>query len=134
MLRTLQSFALLLLTTACISNSRPAGTLFSSQPPGARLVVDGRDAGMVTPCYVDLADGDRHRISLELTGYEPALLKLGPDKRTWWITWAKGNAAWGGGFLFPLFLPAGDLFFPYRSDKGPRPERVHIHLQPEELE
>lgn len=47
-----------------------------SEPSGARVSVDGKPTGQVTPCKilvdVDKADGKRAEVRLELNGYKPA--------------------------------------------------------------
>jgi hypothetical protein len=32
----------------------PPGTAFASEPPGARVEIDGQDSGWVTPCMIAL--------------------------------------------------------------------------------
>jgi hypothetical protein len=44
----------------------------ASQPAGARLVIDGRETGEVTPAQVPFSAGDEHRLALELDGYRTA--------------------------------------------------------------
>ena len=43
-----------------------------SQPPGARVVLDGRDTGLVTPASVALAEPRPKEVELRLDRYEPA--------------------------------------------------------------
>ena len=40
--------------------------------PGARLSVDGREAGCALPCTIDLAPGD-HVLAVDADGYQPAV-------------------------------------------------------------
>ncbi|MCA9606719.1 MAG: PEGA domain-containing protein [Myxococcales bacterium] len=50
--------------------ARPAAVAISSTPPGARILVDGRDSGHVTPHEISLTAG-QHTIQLQLEGHEP---------------------------------------------------------------
>ncbi len=43
----------------------------ASDPPGARVVLDGEPLGQTTPVGVELDPEGRHEIALELAGYEP---------------------------------------------------------------
>lgn len=47
---------------------RPATVHVESNPPGARISIDGRDTGQVTPADVPAEPG-RHTVRLELAGY-----------------------------------------------------------------
>ncbi len=51
--------------------SRPATVTVTSTPPGAQIVVDGRDTGRVTPSEVEMAPGE-HAVELRLNGYSSA--------------------------------------------------------------
>ena len=41
---------------SCARNISPPGVFFSSEPPGARILVDGQDSGYVTPRMSRLND------------------------------------------------------------------------------
>ncbi len=45
------------------------GLSVSSTPPGARILIDGEDTGVVTPAIVGLPDGGTFAVSLDLDGY-----------------------------------------------------------------
>ncbi len=48
-------------------------------PSGAAVFVDGEPAAATTPAELSLAGGEFHEIRLEKTGYEPAVVRVGPD-------------------------------------------------------
>lgn len=50
---------------------RPATLHVTSTPPGARILIDGRDTNQVTPADVQTEPG-RHALRLELAGYRAA--------------------------------------------------------------
>lgn len=133
-MRTRRSLAALLFALApglggCLSAS-PPGALFATTPPGARVRIDGHDSGFVTPCMLAIEDGGRVRVELELEGYETARIVLAPASETETIGWSHGAMAPLGSLRTPFFLPAADLFLPFRPDDGHHPQRVHVRLHP----
>jgi hypothetical protein len=50
-----------------------------SQPPGARVVLDGRDTGLVTPASVTLGEPHPREVELRLDGHETAREPVSPD-------------------------------------------------------
>lgn len=110
---------------ACLSVT-PPGVHLSSTPPGARIQVDGRDSGFVTPASLDL--GGDHWLQLSLDGYEPADIYLEGNTRTTVVPWTKGitstTTPW-----FPLFLPLEDLMAPAKVDRSPSPKRIYVKLR-----
>ncbi len=120
---------LLAALSGCLSET-PPGAFFATTPPGARVRVDGRDTGFVTPCEIDLAGEGRVRVDLELQGYAPARVVLAERSDTTVVGWSHGVAAPIGGLHFAPFLGAPDLFLPFRPDHGHHPQRVHVRLRP----
>ena len=104
----------------------PPGVHFSTTPPGARILVDGRDSGFVTPTNLHLDDD--HWVQLELEGYESADVYLQSGTRRQTIPWTRGKVnvmtPW-----FPLFLPLEDLLLPVKVDKSPSPRRIYVKLR-----
>jgi tetratricopeptide (TPR) repeat protein len=49
----------------------PAHLLLSSEPAGAKITIDGKDTGKVTPADVEVMRGD-HAVGLSLDGYTPS--------------------------------------------------------------
>jgi hypothetical protein len=62
-------------------NITPCGTTLASEPPGARVRVDGRDSGWVTPCMIALDAEETHVVTLELDGFAPREVVLEPLER-----------------------------------------------------
>lgn len=122
---------LLAVLPGCLA-ATPPGAFFSTSPSGARVRIDGHDTGFVTPCLVDLApDADeRVRVELELEGYALASVVLAPSSVTDSIGWSHGHTLPVGSLGMPLFLPAADLFVPFRPDDGHHPQRIHVRLLP----
>ena len=72
---------LLLPLAACLSNLRAEPYVkIASDPPGARILIDERDSGFVTPAVMHLDVEDDHRVDLMLPGYAPATRFLGEWK------------------------------------------------------
>jgi hypothetical protein len=121
----------LALANACLTVTAPA-TSFSSDPPGARLLVDGQDSGWVTPCLVALDVERTYEISLELEGFVPYRIALRPSYRRQVVDWQLGASGAQSTIHFPLFLPQPDLFRPFRLDHSLQPGRVFARLRPRE--
>ncbi len=131
-MRTLVGLTLLLapaLLGAGCRNVTPVGTVLATSPPGARVVVDGRDSGYVTPCVIDFERQVAHDVRLELAGYEQAIVFLTPDARLEVVSWYDGQVAWIPLF-FGGFLPILDLLQPFRLDDSLTPSRVFVRLRP----
>lgn len=120
--------ALLGMLPGCLS-ATPPGAYFATTPPGARVRIDGRDTGFVTPCMIALDDGGRVGVQLELQGYQTASIVLVPASETEVIGWSHGVAAPWGSMRLPIQLGAVDLFLPFRPDAGHHPQRVHVTLR-----
>jgi hypothetical protein len=120
--------ALLAVLPGCLS-ATPPGAYFATTPPGARVRIDGHDTGFVTPCMIDLDDGGRVGVQLELQGYRTASIVLAPASETTVVGWSHAVAAPWGALRVPIQLPAVDLFLPFRPDAGHHPQRVHVTLR-----
>jgi len=119
-----------LLGTAACQNVTPAGTSFATEPPGARVHVDGRDSGWVTPCLIALDPEDTHKITLNLDGYEPREFVFVPETRRSIVEWKRGVNGVKSTIRFPILLPAEDLLFPVRESQALSPGRVFVRLRP----
>ena len=115
--------------SSCARNISPPGVFFASEPPGARILVDGLDSGYVTPRMIAMDDGDRYRVSFELPGFYPQQVILVPNKRAYWIAWEEGAVGMHG-LLFPLFLTVGELSVPRRVNTVHAPSRVFVRMEP----
>jgi hypothetical protein len=122
----LSSFALTVLTAACVELRRTPGVMFATQPPGARVVVDGADSGYVTPCHVDL-ERAAHEVDLVLDGYNAASVHIDKGGDTWLVLW---DEAWINEqtWRFPLFLNARDGLAPIKIERTESPARVYVQL------
>ena len=127
---SLALLALPLLLASCRLTS-PPGTFFSSRPPGARLIVDGRDAGYVTPCILALDEDRDHHVRLVLSGYEDREIALTHGDRWAVVPWRLGSITLKAGLRFPLFLPWDEFLLPYELNEGLSPARIHVDLVPE---
>lgn len=83
--------ALTLGACASIMHGSTQEVSIASAPTGARVLVDGVDAG-VTPFLADLKRKDKHVIRIEMEGYEPFELPLRRSTSGW--VW--GNLVFGG--------------------------------------
>jgi len=124
------SSALALCGAGCLSFS-PTGPSFASEPPGARVRIDGRDSGWVTPCQIALDTADAHHVTLELSGYTPRDFLLLPERRHSAVTWPLGVNGVNSTVRFPLLLPFEDFLFPFRTVEAFAPGRIFVRLRPE---
>lgn len=127
-LHTLVLGSVLLLASACL-NVTPPGTRFASEPPGARVHVDGRDSGWVTPCQIALDPESRHQVTIALEGYEPRAIELVPELRRGIVSWRQGANAARSTVSFPILLPMGDFLFPLRQSEALAPGSVFVRLR-----
>jgi hypothetical protein len=123
------AFAALALCLAGCLNMTPPGTVFSTTPAGAMVVVEGRDSGFVTPCQLHLERDEDQRVELRLAGFQPVRIVLHENEQYWVIPWSKGVAS-SQAWHFPLFLEYTDFFLPIRRNSGHQPGRVHVRLKP----
>lgn len=124
------TLAVALLFQASCLNVSPPGTAFASEPPGARVRVDGRDSGWVTPCQIALDVEESHLVTLELDGYTPREVQLGPLERHGIIAWRQGVNGVRSTIRFPILLPTEDLLIPFRESSALAPGRVFVRLRP----
>ncbi len=118
----------LLALGSCAPNISPPGVFFSSDPPGARILVDGLDSGFVTPRMLALDDKEHYRISFELPGFRPQEVILVPNKDAHWVAWEEGAVGMHG-LRFPLFLAVGEIVVPRRVNTVHAPSRVYVRMQ-----
>ena len=85
--------ALILTLSSCatIVNGSSQSVGFRSEPPGARVYVDGVARGQ-TPAEVDVKRKDRHEVRLELEGHETYAVRLNRSVSPW----LAGNLLIGG--------------------------------------
>ena len=119
------------LLAGCLQLS-PPGATFTSEPPGARVLIDGADSGFVTPCEIFLKRGETHTVTIALQGYAPRSYVLQPERSYAAVTWPLGINGAKSTVRFPLLLPWGDLIFPFRETDRLTPGRLFVRLRPED--
>jgi len=119
--------ALVACLCSCIAIEREPGVSIASSPPGARVLIDGKDSGFVTP--VDLGvSRSAHTLALELDGYVTAKRKLRGGSSRDVIHWDEAYIS-ENTWHFPLWLNYQDGFFPFKYHKGYRPRRVFVRMR-----
>ncbi len=111
----------------CSTLAPDRAVVLSSDPPGAYVIVDGRDSGFSTPCKLDLDTGEDRRIDFELPGFRTETRLLTADHEVYALLWHEMNVherAW----RFPLFLNFGDFLVPVKWTNTHSPGRVHVVL------
>lgn len=117
-----------LLLAACQVLSKDAPVNFATDPPGARVVLDGRDSGFVTPCLIALDPFGDLRLDLVYPGYQTATRHLTADHKAYAILWREmyiRAPVWH----FPLFLNTADFFVPVKYYKTLTPGRIYVRLE-----
>jgi len=112
---------------ACLMVQNEPGVLFATDPPGARVVVDGTDSGMVTPCHIHLPR-DPQRVDLELAGYVTATRYVGPDSGTEILLWDEMAVATGT-WRNPVWLEWWRFVFPIWHKRGMSPSRIYVRMR-----
>lgn len=119
--------AALLLATGCKTTERPVS--FTTDPAGARILLDGKDSGFVTPALLRL-EREPQTVRFELDGYVPAERDLRPGKRRSTVYWREMSVSYKT-WHFPLWLNRDDTFTPYKVDKSLMPNRLYVRLKRE---
>ena len=108
---------LLVFTSACA----PSRALIQSEPPGAMVIIDGKELG-VTPVNYNhkLSSGQQHDISLQHRGFESVAMKIKADKTDSYAfkRWLKAGVIWSPlwiGTLFTKKLKENYMFVMKRS-------------------
>ncbi|MBL8863349.1 MAG: PEGA domain-containing protein [Planctomycetes bacterium] len=126
--RSVLAAAAPLLLGGCVlfASDRPVN--LSTTPPGATVLVNGRNSGFVTPCRIQL-DVDRDvRLDFEVPGFRPETRFLTPNDEVYAVYWREMNTGpqtWN----FPLFLSRFDAFVPVKWTEAHAPGRIHIDLE-----
>ncbi len=122
--------ALCVQLVACV-NITPPGTVLTSEPPGASVLVDGRDSGWVTPCTIALDSEETHKVEIVLPGYGSREILLLPDRRVLIVSWSQAVTGMRSTLTFPTRLPVEQLLFPFLEIETLAPGRVFVRLRPE---
>ena len=120
----------LVLCPACTWFSSQEHVLVSSEPLGARIVVDGRDTGRTTPASLPLGGlfGGDHRIELHKKGYRPAVRRVYQYTEGYTSKWNDGayDAVMPP---LPFFWTAGDLVTPFGVRAAIIPGELYVVLE-----
>jgi hypothetical protein len=118
---------------ACTWFSSAERVLVHSEPPGARILVDGKDTGRTTPASLPIGGlfGSDHVISLEKKGYRRA------HRRTCQYTEGYTSKWIDGAFEavmppLPLFWTAGDFVTPFGVRSAVIPGELWVVLERED--
>ncbi len=121
--------ALIFLLIVSCSSTPPVH--FSSSPPGARIVIDGKDSGFVTPASLDIRNRNHRTVEFVMPGYKTAVRDLRNGKRLKYVyygDWVAHYNTW----RFPLWLNMGDFFQQRTVLKGELPSRLFVQMQRQE--
>ncbi len=116
-----------LLSSGCQIKHRVPGVVVASDPPGAKVLVDGQDSGFVTPCNLGL-DRERSDLDLVLPGYQVARVSVRPDSESYsmrYIDMYSDYRTW----CFPAWLNFKDFFFPFKKRQWLAPARIHVPMR-----
>ncbi len=122
--------SLVMLGAVSCQNTTPPGTLFATDPPGAAILLDGKDSGYVTPSMIRLGRGASHDIRLRLPGFAEERFTVHPEDRVQYVSWMYGNASTSG-LTFVFFLTFWDILLPLQFDQSFSPGRIFVRLQPQ---
>jgi hypothetical protein len=114
--------------SACIFLPHDANVTFASDPPGARIMIDKKDTGYVTPCALALERNNDTRLDIALPGYVTATRYLTPDHQVYAILWREMFVD-ARTFHFPMWLNVRDFFVPIKYEKTMAPGRIFVRLE-----
>jgi hypothetical protein len=124
----LAGLTLAVLTSGCsIFGHSDVGVSFFTEPPGARVIVDQKDSGFVTPCRMTLV-ADKHHVELAMPGYKSANVTLVGTKRTDIVYW-RDMTIRAENWRFPLWLNLNDSVEPIKYRQEMAPGHVFVRLQ-----
>jgi len=108
--------------------SGSVGVTLSTDPPGARVWIDGRDSGFVTPCRLALESGEDYRVELALEGYVTAAYRVEADTDAHTVLWKDmyiRPEVWNA----PLWLDLEGSLEPVRVTRTLSPARIFARLE-----
>ncbi len=118
---------LALLASSCVTYRETVAIHFSSDPPGADVVVDGVPSGFATPCMIALEKREQV-VTIEKQGYQVPARRLYPDphSETWF--WAEATVG-PHAFDFFTFINLEDFLQPVQTKNELVPGRVFVRLR-----
>ena len=114
---------------ACTWFSGDSHVLITSEPPGAKIWVDGKDTGKTTPSLIELGgllDND-HAITLTKKGYLTGGRLISSFTEGYTVRLIDGVAEIGLP-PFPLFWTVGDLLVPFGVRWDHVPHDIYVKL------
>jgi len=107
--------------------------LFTSEPPGARIWIDGEDTGYTTPKQLNIGGvfGFDHEIRMTMPGYRPGTRRIYQYTEGYTSRWIDGVYDPVMPPL-PLFWTFGDFFLPFGIRAAIVPGALHIKLYRED--
>jgi hypothetical protein len=121
-------FAIACALSSCVLDTSSPGVYLATNPPGARVHVDGYDTGFATPCAIALETSKPHDVTFELEGYASATRHLVPNPTWEVVPWSDGDVG-ASRWRFPIFLTFQGFFFPFRHSNDLAPSRVYVPLE-----
>lgn len=117
----LKKLTCLILLLAFTSACAPSRALIQSEPPGAMVIMDGKELGVTPVNYTHkLSSGQQHNISLKHQGFESVAMTITADKTDTPALkrWLKAGVVWSPlwiGALFTKKLKENYMFVMKRS-------------------
>ncbi|GAB4155429.1 MAG: hypothetical protein Fur0037_23880 [Planctomycetota bacterium] len=126
----ISALLLLLAAPSCIWFTQREDVLVTSDPPGARIFVDGTDMQRTTPAKILVGGtfGHDHVLTLRKKGYRDETRVLSQFTEGYTAMWTHG-AANETDPPMPIFWTAGDLFFPFGIRSSIVPGEVFVRLR-----
>jgi hypothetical protein len=125
----------------CLATCLPACTwwqsgenvLISSEPLGARIVIDGEDTGETTPHQLKIGGnfGTNHLLELQKPGYRTARRRLYQHTEGYTSRWNNGVYEFVMPPL-PIFWTPGDFIFPLGVRGALLPAELYVQLETED--
>ncbi len=126
--------ALTALSAGCTWFRSQDDVLFTSEPLGARIFVDGVDTGRTTPAKLPIGGigGFDHEIRLEKPGYRPAVRRVYQHTEGYTSKWIDGVSSDVPLPPLPVFWTGGDIMFPFAVRAAVVPGELHVKLYRED--
>lgn len=127
------ALALLPVAAGCTWFESTDSVLITSDPAGARVLIDGTDMQCTTPTMLHIGGsfGYDHVLTLQKRGYRDEQRLLSQFTEGYTSQWINGAATESEPPL-PIFWTAGDLFLPFGVRSAIVPHEVYVRLYPED--
>jgi len=126
-MRLVAPILLALLSSSCVMSRDTVAIHFSTDPPGADVLIDGRPTGFATPCMIAL-EKRRQVVSLEKQGYQVPVRVLFPDPYNDTTFFSEASV---GPHTYPffIFINLDDFLQPIVTKNELVPARVFVRLR-----